>query len=80
MHRILMDDDHKTLIERQRRLNSNMKDVVKKEILKLLKANIIYFIPNSNWVSLIHVVPKKREMTVIKNENSGLIPTRTVTS
>ncbi|GJU55801.1 reverse transcriptase domain-containing protein [Tanacetum coccineum] len=31
------------------------------------------------WVSPIHVVPKKRGMTVVTNENNELIPTRLVT-
>ena len=33
MHRILMEDDHKPSIEHQRRLNPNIQDVVKEEIL-----------------------------------------------
>ena len=59
MHRILMEDDHKPSIERQRRLNPSMQEVIKKEILKLLKASIIYLILNSVWVSPVHIVPKK---------------------
>jgi len=47
--------------------------------LKLLAASIIYPISDSAWVSPIHIVPKKGEMTVVKNENNELIPTRTVT-
>jgi len=47
MHRILMEDDHKPSIEHQRRLNPNMHEVVKKEILKLFKDSIIYPISNS---------------------------------
>jgi hypothetical protein len=79
MHRILMEDDHKPSIEFQRRLNPNLKDVVKKEVLKLLDAGIIYPISDSNWVSPIHVVPKKGRTTVIINDNNELIPTRVVT-
>jgi len=44
----------------------------------LLKAGIIYPISDSAWVSLIHVVPKKGGITIIKNENNELIATRTV--
>ncbi|XP_075104692.1 uncharacterized protein LOC142178840 [Nicotiana tabacum] len=51
-----------------------------KEIVKLLAACIIYPISDSPWVSLVQVVPKKRGMAVIKNENNELIPTRTVTA
>ena len=36
-----------------------MKELAKKEILKLLKANIIYSIVNSTWVSPVHVMSKK---------------------
>jgi RNase H-like domain found in reverse transcriptase/Reverse transcriptase (RNA-dependent DNA polymerase) len=79
MHRILMEDDHKPSIESQKRLNPNLKDVVKKKVLKLLDAGIIYPISDSNWVSPIHVVPKKDRTTVIRNDNNELIPTRVVT-
>jgi len=79
MHRILMKDDHKPTIEHQRRLNPNMREIVNKEILKLLKVRIIYPISDSKWVSPIHVVPKKGGMLVVKNENNELIPTRMVT-
>jgi hypothetical protein len=80
MHRIYMEDNHKPTIEHQRRLNPNMKEVVKKEILKLLDAGIIFPISDSKWVSPVHVVPKKGGMTVIENEKGELIPTRTTTS
>jgi len=59
MHQILMEGDHKLSIERQRRLNPSVQEVIKKEILKLLKADIIYAILNSAWVSPVYVVPKK---------------------
>ena len=59
-----MEDNHKPTIEHQRRLNPNMKDVVKKEIIKLLDVGIIFPILDSQWVSPVHVVPKKGGMTV----------------
>ncbi|XP_013624647.1 PREDICTED: RNA-directed DNA polymerase homolog [Brassica oleracea var. oleracea] len=68
-----------TSIEHQWRLNPNLKGVVKKEKMKLLVAGVIYAISNSNWVSHVHVVPKKGGITVITNEKNELIPTRTVT-
>ncbi|MCI75729.1 hypothetical protein A2U01_0096998, partial [Trifolium medium] len=40
-----------------------MKDIVKKEVLKLLEAGMIYPISDSAWVSPVHVVPKKGGMT-----------------
>ena len=56
-----------------------MQEVVKKEVMKLLDAGIIYPISDSKWVSPVQVVPKKGGMTVIKNNKNELIPTRTVT-
>jgi hypothetical protein len=63
----------------QRRLNPNMKEVVRNEVIKLLDNGIIYPISNSKWVSPTQVVPKKSEVTVIiTNEKNKLIPTRTI--
>jgi hypothetical protein len=42
-----MEDDHKSIAEAQRRLNPNLKEVVWKDIHKLLDAGIIYPISNS---------------------------------
>ena len=56
-----------------------MKEVVKKEVLKLLDAGVIYHISYSEWVSPVQVVPKKGGMTVVKNDSNELIPARTVT-
>jgi hypothetical protein len=56
-----------------------MREVVKKEVLKLLKPRVIYPVSDSEWVSLLQVVPKKDGMTVIRNEKNELIPQQTVT-
>ena len=56
-----------------------MKEVVRKEILKLLEARIIYPVANSQWVSHIHYVPKKGGITVFPNDKDELIPQRIVT-
>jgi len=74
-----MEGKHKPSIEQQWRLNPSMQEVVKKEILKLLKASIIYPISDSAFVTLVQVVPKKGGMAVVKNENNELIPTRAIT-
>ena len=79
MHKILLNDDAKTSIQHQRRLNPVMTDVVRKEVLKWLNAGFIYAISDSSWVSPIHVVPKKGGFIVIRNEKNELIPTRIVT-
>jgi hypothetical protein len=51
-----------------------MREVVKKEVLKLLHAEIIYPVSYSEWVSPIQVVPKKGGMTIVKNKKNELIP------
>ena len=56
-----------------------MREVVKKEVIKLLHAGIIYPVSHSEWVSPVQVVPKKGGMTVVTNEKNELIPQRTVT-
>ncbi|GJX54164.1 hypothetical protein Tco_0282533 [Tanacetum coccineum] len=48
-HKIQLLDDKKPVIQKQRRLNPNMQDVVKNEIAKLLDTGIIYPISDSPW-------------------------------
>jgi hypothetical protein len=38
-----------------------MREVVKKEVLKLLKVGVIYPISDSEWVNPVQVVPKRVE-------------------
>ncbi|CAL8996903.1 unnamed protein product [Prunus brigantina] len=76
MHRILLEEGAKPTREAQRRLNPPMMEVVKKEIIKLLDCGVIYPISDSRWVSPIQVVPKKSGVTVVKNEENELVPTR----
>ncbi|KAI3782657.1 hypothetical protein L2E82_12710 [Cichorium intybus] len=76
MHKIFMEDEYKPSREAQRRLNPPMMEVVKKEILKLLDAGMIYPISDSKWVSPILVVPKKTGITVTENKQGELVPTR----
>ncbi|XP_022040803.1 uncharacterized protein LOC110943359 [Helianthus annuus] len=78
-HKILMEDDYKPSAQHQRRLNPNMQDVVKKEVIKLLDAWLIYPICDSIWVSPVQVVPKKGGIIVVPNDRNELIPTRTIT-
>ena len=75
-HRIYLEEESKPVRQMQRRLNPNMKEVVRGEVLKLLDAGIIYPISDSKWVSPTQVVPKKSGVTVVKNEHNELVPTR----
>ncbi|CAL8988246.1 unnamed protein product, partial [Prunus brigantina] len=79
MHKILLEDNAMPKRDAQRRLNPNMKEVVRKEVMKLLDVGIIYPISDSKWVSPVQVVPKKSGITVVKNEANELVPTRMTT-
>nr|GEU84657.1 reverse transcriptase domain-containing protein [Tanacetum cinerariifolium] len=72
-------EDKKPVVQKQKRLNPNMQEVFKKEIVKFLDIGIIYPIADSPWVSPIHRVPKKGGITVVTNKNDKLVSTRTVT-
>lgn len=74
-----MEEDYKPLAQPQLCLNPNMKEVVRKEVVKLLEDDMIYPISDSAWVSSVQVVPKKGGMTMITNEKNELILTRTMT-
>ena len=73
-HRIPIETDRRPTREPQCRLNNAMREVVKKEVLKLLHAGIIYPVQDSEWVSPMQVVPKKGGMAVVQNQNNELIP------
>jgi hypothetical protein len=48
IHHIPIDPDSTPSREPQRRLNNAMREVMKKEVLKLLHAGIIYLVPHSD--------------------------------
>ncbi|CAN6542469.1 unnamed protein product [Malus baccata var. baccata] len=76
MHRIFLEEGAKPTREAQRRLNPPMMEVVKKEIIKLLDCGVIYPISDSCSVLPVQVVPKKSGVTVVKNVEEELVPTR----
>ncbi|GKB47487.1 DNA-directed DNA polymerase, partial [Tanacetum coccineum] len=78
-HKILMEDYFKPAVQHQRKANPKIHEVIKKEVIKLLDAGLIYPIFDSPWVSPVHCVPKKGGMTVVANEENELIPTQFVT-
>ncbi|KAM2386913.1 hypothetical protein ACFX1X_039325 [Malus domestica] len=79
MHKILMEDGVKPAIDAQHRLNPIMKKVVRNEVMKLLDAGMIYPISDGKWISPTQVVPKSSGITVVKNDNNELMPTRLTT-
>ncbi|GKF63687.1 hypothetical protein Tco_0187135, partial [Tanacetum coccineum] len=50
-HKILMEEDYKPAVQSQRRVNPKIHEVIKKEVIKLLDAGMIYLISDSPWVS-----------------------------
>ncbi|GJX37499.1 reverse transcriptase domain-containing protein, partial [Tanacetum coccineum] len=78
-HKILMEDDYKPMVQSQRRVNPKIHEVIKKEVLKLLDADMIYPISDNPWVSPMHCVRKKGGIIVVVNEENELISTRLVT-
>ncbi|XP_076954068.1 uncharacterized protein LOC143628333 [Bidens hawaiensis] len=75
MHKIITDPAH----DAQRRLNPNMPEVVKKEVLKWLNAGIIFPISDSTWVSPTQTFPKKAGIQITRNERGEKITNRPVT-
>nr|GEV57836.1 reverse transcriptase domain-containing protein [Tanacetum cinerariifolium] len=76
-HKILMEEDYNPAVQSQIRVNPKIHEVIKKEVIKLLDAGMIYPISDSSWISPIHCVPKKGGITVVENESNELIPTGT---
>ena len=75
-HRIHLIEVTKPKCDPQRRLNPIMQEDVRIEILKPLDNGIIYLISDSQWVSPVHIVPKKVSFTVVKNDKKELVQTR----
>nr|GEW04627.1 reverse transcriptase domain-containing protein [Tanacetum cinerariifolium] len=70
-HKILMEDDFKPAVKHQRRINPKIHEVIKKDILKLLDARLIYHISDSPWMSLVHYVPKKVVLQLLKMKKTS---------
>nr|GEW66801.1 retrovirus-related Pol polyprotein from transposon 17.6 [Tanacetum cinerariifolium] len=50
-HKILMGDDFELAVQHQRKVNPKIHDVIKKEVLKLFDAGLIYPISDSPWLN-----------------------------
>nr|GEX68910.1 DNA-directed DNA polymerase [Tanacetum cinerariifolium] len=70
-HKILMEDDFKPAVQHQRRVNLKIHEVIKKEVLKLLDARLIYPISDSPWVRPVHCVPKKVVLPLLKMKKTS---------
>nr|GEW03296.1 hypothetical protein [Tanacetum cinerariifolium] len=50
-HKILMEDAFKPVVQHQRKVNLKIHEVIKKEVIKLLDARLIYLISDSLWLN-----------------------------
>jgi hypothetical protein len=57
-HHIYIKEECRPIFQPQRRMNPNIKEIVKEELQKLLNAGFIYPISDSEWVSPLVIVPK----------------------
>nr|GFA51194.1 reverse transcriptase domain-containing protein [Tanacetum cinerariifolium] len=78
-HKILMEEEYEPTVQQQIWFNPKIHDVIKNEVEKLLDARLIYPISDSPWVSPVHCVQKKGNITIVKNDDNDLIPTHLVT-
>nr|GEY87722.1 reverse transcriptase domain-containing protein [Tanacetum cinerariifolium] len=74
-----MEDEFKPSVQTQRWVNPNIKDVVKKEVINLFGARLIYPIFDNPCLTPVQVILKKGRITVVKNEKDELIPQRMTT-
>ena len=58
IHHIYIEENSKPIRQLQRRMNPNLREIVKEELQKLLNVNFIYPISDSQWVSPLVIVPK----------------------
>nr|GEW14308.1 reverse transcriptase domain-containing protein [Tanacetum cinerariifolium] len=59
-HKILMEEDYKPVVQSERRVNLKIHDVIKKEVIKLLDARMIYLISDSPcMISIFHDMIEK---------------------
>ncbi|XP_070002794.1 uncharacterized protein [Nicotiana sylvestris] len=77
IHRILMEENYKPIVQPQRRLNPTMQEVVKKEVVKLLAAGIIYPISDSPWIS---IAPEDQEKTTFACPQEGIVLEHKITA
>eukprot|EP00253_Pinus_taeda_P029126 PITA_29126 len=60
IHHIYIEKNSRPIKQPQRRMNSNLREIVKEELQKLLNVNFIYPISDNQWVSPLVIVPKKK--------------------
>nr|GEU93999.1 hypothetical protein [Tanacetum cinerariifolium] len=68
-HKILIEEDYKPAVQSQRRVNPKIHEVVKKEVIKLLDAGMIYPIFDSPWIArpMTHLLEKDIPFVISKD-------------
>jgi len=56
---IYIEENNRLIRQPQRRINPNLREIVRKELHKLLNVNFIYLISDSQWVYTLVIMPKK---------------------
>jgi hypothetical protein len=79
MHKINLEVYANPIVDYQHCLNPKLKEVVRKEVIKLLESGTIYPIADSKWVSHVHCVPNKGGITIVPNDENELVAQLTVT-
>ena len=59
IHYIYIEENNRPIRQPPRRMNPNLREIVKEELQKQLNVNFIYPISDSRWVSPLVIVPKK---------------------
>ena len=59
IHHIYIEENSRPIRQPQRRMNPNLREILKEELQKLLNINFIYPISDSQWVYPLVIVPKK---------------------
>ncbi|GJU41420.1 hypothetical protein Tco_1194377 [Tanacetum coccineum] len=70
-HKILMEEDYKPVVQHQRRVNPKIHEVIRKEVLKLLDAGLIYPISDSPWVRAPYILPQKGALPWFENDENS---------
>nr|GEX73397.1 reverse transcriptase domain-containing protein [Tanacetum cinerariifolium] len=75
-HKLLMEDDFKPTVQHQKRVNPKIHEVIKKEVIKLLDAGLIYPISDSPWgIVLGHKIFKSKiEADRVKDDVIAKLP------
>nr|GEU80290.1 hypothetical protein [Tanacetum cinerariifolium] len=68
-HKILMEEDYKPTVQSQRRVNPKIHEVIKKEVIKLLDAGMIYPNSDSPWIArpMTHLLEKETPFVFFKD-------------